>query len=224
MKICSVADVHIPHVNVGRITPDADVLTVSGDLTSRGSLDNLRLFRAWLDQQPQKHKIIIAGNHDFCLDPDFVPGSYLNSALALLQGEGIHYLQDSSVTIDGVKFYGAPWQPWFGGMAFNLARGEPIAAKWALIPDDVDVLLTHGPAYGYGDRTSDGFRAGCQDLYKAIVAKKPRYALCGHIHEDTGQWDLNGSKLVNCSIGYPVGDEPADIQRNPYLFGIEPRK
>ena len=50
--------------------------------------------------------------------------------------------------MEGVKVYGSPWQPWFGGWAFNLERGPDIAAKWALIPDDTDVLLTHGPPAG----------------------------------------------------------------------------
>lgn len=216
ISICSVADVHIPMVNVGLVTEPADILTVSGDLTAGGSIAQLRQFRTWLDAQPQKHKVIIAGNHDFCLQ------NKQSEAESILVGDGIHYLRDSSVTIDGIKFYGSPWQPWFYDWAFNLNRGSEIAAKWALIPDDIDVFLVHGPPRGYGDLTCNGDRAGCDDLLAAIKVKKPRYTLYGHIHEDTGQWNINGSILVNCSIGYAVGNEYWPV-RNPYRFDIDPR-
>lgn len=58
------------------------------------------------------------------------------------------YLQDSSVTLYGIKVYGTPWQPWFGGWAFNLERGETILEKWNLIPNDADIVMSHGPPLG----------------------------------------------------------------------------
>lgn len=70
------------------------------------------------------------------------------------------YLEDSACEIEGVSFYGAPWQPWFGDWGFNLERGEPCAAKWRMIPAGVDVLITHGPPLGHGDLTSSDERAG----------------------------------------------------------------
>ena len=60
-------------------------------------------------------------------------------------GAGVHYLEDSGVEIAGTRWWGSPWQPEFNSWAFNLPRGEPLSEKWALIPDDVDVLVTHSP-------------------------------------------------------------------------------
>ena len=73
-----------------------------------------------------------------------------------------------------MKFYGSPWQPWFCDWAYNLARGEEIAAKWAAIPSDTDVLVTHGPPLGHGDLCSSGQRAGCLDLLERVHALRPR--------------------------------------------------
>ncbi|TXH11814.1 MAG: hypothetical protein E6R04_00965, partial [Spirochaetes bacterium] len=111
MKICSVADVHITpsgraHDRPTITTPEADVLTVSGDLTIGGTIEQLIAFRQWLVAQPQKHKVVIAGNHDFCFEDR---RSF--EAQTILGGNGITYLQDQETTIDGVRFYGAPWQP-----------------------------------------------------------------------------------------------------------------
>jgi Icc-related predicted phosphoesterase len=197
MKIAAIAD---PHANTKLVTPDADVLTVSGDLTMRGTLSELAVFRKWLVAQPQKHKIVIAGNHDFCLERK----SEVQEAENILAGDGIIYLRDQSVTLDGVHFYGSPWQPWFHDWAFNLRRGYQLQEVWAKIPENVDVFLCHGPPFGYGDRTLAGERVGCEDLLEAIKLKKPKYTLYGHIHEDVGSWVVDGCQLVNCSVGYPV--------------------
>jgi len=94
--------------------------------------------------------------------------------------------QIGTVEIEGVRFWGSPWQPWFFDWAFNLERGEEIRAKWELIPDDTEVLITHGPPQGHGDMTSRGEGAGCADLLARIRQVKPRYHLFGHIHEGYG--------------------------------------
>lgn len=214
MKICSIAD---PHVNTGITTPDADILTVSGDLTMDGSIKQLVKFRKWLDRQPQKHKIVIAGNHDFCLQDQ-----NRQEAETVLGGNGVIYLKDESVVVEGLRFYGSPWQPWFHDWAFNLHRGVEIADKWKLIPQNVDVLLVHGPPFGYGDMTLRGERVGCIDLMAAIDKKRPRVTCFGHIHEDTGTWDYKGLKLINCSVGYNVGWNDV-ASREPAVFELEPQ-
>ena len=53
-----------------------------------------------------------------------------------------------------------PRQPWFGNWGYNLQRGEECAAKWREIPHDTDILITHGPPIGHGDRVRNGIRAG----------------------------------------------------------------
>jgi Icc-related predicted phosphoesterase len=212
MKIVALGDLHC---QLDLVTEPADALVIAGDLTWRGTINELTKVREWLKKQPQKHKIIIAGNHDWCFD-----NARRQEAEVMMGGDGIVYLRDQSVTIDGIKFYGSPWQPWFHDWAFNLYRGKPLAEKWALIPDDVDVLVVHGPPFGYGDRVHSGDRVGCEDLVKAIKVKQPRVAVYGHIHEDPGQWTLGPSKLINCSVG---PDFWRTRSKEPVTFELEPR-
>ena len=83
---------------------------------------------------------------------------------------------------------GTPHQPEYGGWAFNLARGQECLNKWNLIPEDVDVLVTHSPPLGFGDLTSTGVRAGCVELLHSVQRRiKPKYHVYGHIHEGK-QW------------------------------------
>ena len=79
---------------------------------------------------------------------------------------------------------GTPHQPEYGGWAFNLVRGQPCLNKWNLIPEDVDVPITHGPPLGFGDLTCTGVRAGCVELLHSVQKRiRPKYHVYGHIHE-----------------------------------------
>ena len=90
--------------------------------------------------------------------------------------------------IQSFNFEGTPWQPEFGGWAFNLKRGEECVRKWNLIPEDTDVLITHSPPLGFGDLCSTGIRAGCVDLLHSVQNRvKPKYHVYGHIHEGSNE-------------------------------------
>jgi Icc-related predicted phosphoesterase len=108
----------------------------------------------------------------------------------------MHYLEDEAVTIDGVRFYGSPWQPEFMDWAFNLPRGEALAAVWAKIPVGVDVLVTHGPPAGIGDLVH-GRSTGCAELRRRLDEVAPALHMFGHIHEDGGAWRLGRSVIAN---------------------------
>ena len=136
------ADTHLFHE--GLVVPGGDVLVHAGDLLQHGSLDELARAADFLRALPHPIKIIVAGNHEVCLERS--PAK----ARALL--EGFTYLQDSGVVVHDLAFYGSPWQPKFRIWAFGATRGGELASKWAQIPDRVDVLVTHGPPYGFGDR------------------------------------------------------------------------
>ena len=58
--------------------------------------------------------------------------------------------------MEGLKIYGSSWQPLYDNTSFYVPRGQRIAAHWAQIPDDVDVLVTHTPPLGRGDRAHGG--------------------------------------------------------------------
>lgn len=117
-------------------------------------------------------------------------------------GDGVKAL-DQHVEIDGVLFYGSPWQPRFFDWAFNLDRGEPLRKKWDLIPNGVQVLVTHGPPFSYLDSTKDGESVGCRDLLNALEngLESLRLHVFGHIHESHGYYRrTDGPLFVNAAI------------------------
>jgi Icc-related predicted phosphoesterase len=161
--------------------PDGDLLLYAGDMTGRGDWDALKDFNDWLGTLPHEEKIAICGNHDFCFEWD--------NELSRKAMTNCIYLQEESTVVNGLKIYGAPHQPWFYDWAFNVQRGEELAKIWAKIPEDTDVLITHGPPFGYGDKVRSGERVGCEDLMKRIEVVQPKLHVFGHIHEDRGQWE-----------------------------------
>lgn len=201
MRLVVISDTHNLHERID--IPAGDVLIHAGDISTRGELADIEAFDRFLAGLPHRHKIVIAGNHDFCFERD--PDRARNAIKHAM------YLQDEAVTIDGVIFYGSPWQPWFHSWAFNLHRGPDIRAKWSLIPDRVDVLITHGPPLGHGDTTYDGRAVGCEDLLHRIQAIEPRYHLFGHIHEGYGITQAGRTIFVNastCNLQYSPVNPP----------------
>ncbi len=191
IKIVFLADTHGMHDQVE--VPAADILVHAGDITSGGDLDRVEPFSRWLQSLPHAHKIVIAGNHDFCFERQ---GQTARAAL-----QGCTYLQDEAVSIEGIKFYGSPWQPWFFDWAFNLPRdGAELARRWDAIPTDTEVLITHGPPAGIGDQTSNGQQAGCDLLRKRVETIQPKIHAFGHIHEAYGQTQLGQTLYLNASI------------------------
>lgn len=181
--------------------PDGDLLLHSGDMTERGTRPQLERFNRWLAGLPHRHKVVIAGNHDFLfVDSPAEARAILTAAT---------YLEDEAVTLAGLRIYGSPWQPWFHDWAFNRRRGSDLDATWRLIPEGLDVLLTHGPPFGRGDRTWDGERVGCEDLLRHVRRARPRLHLFGHIHEDRGEWQEGPTRLVNVSVS--EGEAPCTV-------------
>lgn len=218
MKIIAISDTHGLHRNL--TVPDGDLILFAGDFTGGGTVtdySNLKDFVGWLRELPHRWKVMIAGNHDFIVEER---GEFWMGALCALNG--IHYLQDSSVTVGGLKIWGSPWQPRFFNWAFNLDRGPALAEKWAQIPPDTDILLTHGPPSLILDETDTGRSVGCEELLARLEDRgldSIRLHVFGHIHESYGQEEetlCGGAKrlFVNASIWDHIGrklNEPAVI-------------
>jgi len=134
------------------------------------------------------------------------PEKAMDRAEVRAELRGCTYLEDSSVTIRGVKIYGTPWQPEFSGWAFNLPRGADCLRKWQQVPADTDVLITHTPPVGFGDLCSTGVRAGCVELLHSVQKRiKPKYHVYGHIHEGYGVRSDGKILFINastCDINY----------------------
>lgn len=210
MKIVSISDTHRYHRHI-KDMPVADVLIHAGDITGRGEISVLKDFAMWMKELSYPTKLVIGGNHDLVLAREAFGGDkQRREILELFKECGIIYLQDSSVEINGVKFYGSPWTPLFHSWAWNLTRGKALAEKWALIPDDTNVLITHGPPHGISDKAPrgwfDGFEhTGCEDLLARILELKHlRAHVFGHIHagreENDGRREENGIQFVNSCI------------------------
>jgi Icc-related predicted phosphoesterase len=207
MKLTFFSDTHRNHDKLQ--FNGGDVLVFCGDLTSRGSLADVESFANFTSKLDYQHKVVIAGNHDFCFENQ-------ERALAerIFKDHGLIYLNDSGVEINGVKFWGSPIQPWFHNWAFNRARGEAIKKHWDLIPNDIDILITHGPPAGVLDLCHHGERVGCADLLMSVAAIKPRVHAFGHIHECYGTVEIGKTLFVNaCNLNekYLVTNPPIDI-------------
>jgi len=189
LRIVCLSDTHGLHSQLE--VPEGDILLHGGDLTRMGQLDQLSEAADWLRSLPHRYKIVIAGNHDFCLEQQ------PQKAEALLAG--LTYLKDQLCHCEGLKIYGSPWQPWFHDWAFNLRRGEPLRKVWAQIPTETDIVITHGPPQGILDRCYDGREVGCQDLLERLEVVRPRLHVFGHIHEAYGQRQVEGTLFVNAS-------------------------
>ena len=189
LRIVCVSDTHANHRKT--VIPDGDLLLHAGDLTGHGRLEDVEDFDRWLGTLPHRHKVVIAGNHDFCFQEQ--------GAEARARITNAVYLEDEMVKIAGVTIYGSPWQPWFGGWAFNLQRGPELATVWAKIPASTDILLTHGPPEGILDRNRRGDCCGCRDLLHRVLKIRPRLHVFGHIHEAAGRTDIDGITFLNAS-------------------------
>lgn len=189
LRIVTASDTHERHGDIE--IPEGDIFIHAGDFSNRGSTKSVQEFNTFLGTLPHRHKIIIAGNHDLCFEKK-------NAEARALITNAI-YLQDEAITLEGIHFYGSPWQPWFFSWAFNLKKPEELREKWAKIPEKTDILITHGPPYGYGDRTTRGDLVGCKELLKRIQVLKPRYHIFGHIHEGAGQFQSESTTFINAS-------------------------
>ena len=180
MIVDCISDLHGYHPRL----KGGDMLIVAGDLTARDVLDEYFYFCEWMQSLKYDKKIVIAGNHDGCLQSGkFDFSDYSDS---------FDYLMDSGTIHDGFHIWGSPWTCTFGRWSFMLPK-EKLKQKWNLIPDNTDILITHSPSYGILDKNVKGESCGCPDLREKVEEIKPRLHVFGHIHEESGY----------CMLKYP---------------------
>lgn len=226
MKIVATSDCH--GMLDKAVIPDGDVLIIAGDycpnFASRGETDDARKqlewikgpFNRFLRSLPHKHRIVVAGNHDwvhFCKEVRTTARHALDAI----------YLEDSGTVIDGVKFYGSPHQPWFYDWAFNFNRLDPISGypeakkAWAKIPNDTNVLITHGPPHGILDECFDGRLVGCPILEARVLGDvKPKFHIFGHIHHSYGRKTVGSTEFLNVALC----DESYSPTQAPLVFEV----
>lgn len=204
-RIVAISDTHQLHDQV--TVPEGDILVHCGDFTNRGTEAAIESFLAWFVAHPHDYKVFIPGNHEEGLEK----GASRVRCMAIVQkyldeNPLLTYLENSSAVVNGLKFYGSPVTPWFFDWAWNRHRGPAIASAWQNIPDDVQVLITHGPAYGILDLVKDAQgrdpHQGCQDLLERVDELEDlKLHLFGHLHLQGGeQTTVNGRISANAAI------------------------
>lgn len=201
MKIVAISDVH-GKWNKLQI-PECDILISVGDYSFRGEPHMVKDYHRWLNKQEAGHIISIQGNHELWVEKNF------QEAKAIAQEEcpSVHFIDEGLVQIQGLNIWCSAITPWFHDWAWNKYRGDDIARHWNMIPDDVDIIATHGPVYGIHDElvqvdgSLSGNHVGCNDLLKRIQEIKPDIHLCGHIHAHGGrQVHRDGTSFYNVSV------------------------
>eukprot|EP00802_Teleaulax_amphioxeia_P014439 Tamp_14504.p1 GENE.Tamp_14504~~Tamp_14504.p1 ORF type:complete len:467 (-),score=43.02 Tamp_14504:225-1415(-) len=222
----------------GMVIPYADVLIHAGDFTMKGSEGEVESFAQFLAQLPHPYKIVVAGNHDVSLDEAYYARSDVKKRWKLqsaptnlphrlklrLRDAGVIYLDEESAQITTrdatIQVFGSGIQPRHHDWAFQRARGAEIRASWQRIPTNTQLLVTHGPPLGRGDRLLqpgieetavqvpcgerdvDSVRAGCADLLEEVRDRvRPRLHVFGHVHRDVLSDSFNGATLfVNAAL------------------------
>jgi Icc-related predicted phosphoesterase len=199
MQVTFISDTHTKQNSIKpQDLPGGDILIHSGDCMNTGLYEfELIIFLDWFSSLDQyTHKILIAGNHDWLFE------TKPKRTQEILQDyPNVTYLQDQSVEVMGLNIYGSPWQPEFNDWAFNVPRNSTKMEEiWNQIPENTDILVTHGPPFSILDYVHWSKRnAGCELLYKRVMEVKPLIHCFGHIH-NSGYRQIDGINFFNASV------------------------
>ena len=218
MKLAIISDIHCKWNKVQ--IPECDVLISCGDYSFQGEKHVVEDFHKWLNKQEAGYIISVQGNHETWVEKNFAQAKEIAEKAC----PGVHFIDEGAVEIEGVKFYGSAITPFFCNWAWNRARSEAeqvqyqprtgrmsiiplIKPHWDKIPDDTQILITHGPPHGILDKVYeyDGVtvreQVGCKLLMDRIHALKQIKMHCfGHIHGSSGEQSFMGVKYINASI------------------------
>jgi predicted phosphodiesterase len=234
MKITIISDTHTKHRYCENDLPGGDLLIHAGDFMNSGynPIEAMEFFK-WFDEiDNYDFKVFIAGNHDRWMQDK------TEESRGILTGyKTIDYLQDDWMTVGDsdphdpnvktAKIYGSPWQPEFYNWAFNLPRnGEELKSKWDMIHEDTDILITHGPAWGFLDDVEGNrnVHLGCELLAERIKQIKPKIHICGHIHSGYGHYYDGHTHYFNASVlneRYSYSHLPWNIDWDPITNEIK---
>lgn len=226
MKIWHISDTHTYHEQL-KVPENVDMVIFSGDCSNPRDIYKsefeIRTFLIWMSQLPIKHKILIAGNHDLGIERGLVKN---------FEDYGITYLFNSSVTIEGLKIWGSPYTPNFQNWAFNMARHK-IGRVWDIIPEDIDILVLHGPPKGILDisynQTGGIEFCGDSALKKRVLKLDVSLVCFGHIHNyddhiNSGVTQLSGKKTVYSNAVLVKDGRFGSLIANGNLFEIDDKK
>jgi Icc-related predicted phosphoesterase len=239
VKIVAISDIH---GNLDDNLPSGDVLAISGDICPDWVDFTMNKYGESQQRKWIKHKFIpwctdmidsgkfqdvvfIAGNHDFVF---LKPIRNKSNRFYIPFPEHVHYLYDSEVTIDGVRFYGTPWCSMFGSWAF-MVDNEVLERRFAKIPDGIDVLLSHMPVKGFGDdvrsvniltRMKTIEECGSKALLDNVLRVAPKLVCTGHLHDGSHRAKILFGKRDTTIVNVSVLDDDCIVMYAPFEFEV----
>jgi Icc-related predicted phosphoesterase len=196
-----------------------DLLIMAGDYSSNDSVPAWCDFFKWLDKQKYERKILIAGNHDnYCKQWAKSDDSIYENDL--VERPSYSYLCDSGTEYKGLKIWGTPWTNWFHGINHHckafVDKERKIEKYFKMIPDDIDILVTHSPPVLILDQNNRGQACGNYALRCALERVKPMLHVFGHIHEQGGKQLLYKHLGPNTiCVNASIMDENYDLVNKP---------
>ncbi|TVY71271.1 putative rhamnogalacturonate lyase C [Lachnellula suecica] len=245
-RFVCISDTHNASPGGAFSLPHGDVLLVAGDLTNQGSEKELRKTVKWLEEADFEAKIIVAGNHDITLDPEFYSqyGLYFHNQAPQDPAKCIKLLEDSPSILwlkheaaiinlsspsgprTTFKIFGSPLSPANGMWAFGYS-GEEASHIWDPIPLDSDIVMTHTPPKYHCDERKDRRAAGCEALRNTLWRVRPKLAICGHVHEGRGaeivRWDLDHSNIKYKEASVERWEDPGRGNKKMSLVDLSSR-
>ena len=216
MKIVAFSD---NHSDWNFEVPNGNVLICAGDFSYMGNPAEIQDFIGWLNEQPHKHKLWIAGNHELGIE------NFPHNAEAIDNKTGATYIHDKVIEIEGLKFFGCNFTPEFNNWAFNLTERQS-KIFWENAPE-ADVVVCHGPPYGYCDSVTPEYPVerplGCLYFLEHIKRTKPLLVIVGHIHGSFSQQKVmkheNGKETLVANVS--VMNEDYTVVAPATVFTID---
>jgi len=232
LKIVIISDTHSGHNQLQ--LPPGDILIHCGDFSkSRTKLNTKEYtdFLAWFTSQQHRTKVLIAGNRDDFMHTE-VCHKYRGRSLEEIEkvqdlftkNKDIIYLLDSGYKHSehgvSLNIWGSPWTRLYGkeGKAFQVSTQE-LKQKWDLIPEDTNILITHGPPLGFCDQNLAKHHSGCPELLKTVNKVKPQVHMFGHIHEGYGIQDTADTLFINAAS---IDKVTKKLTNDPIVIGLSP--
>lgn len=187
MKILAFSDLHRDKRATERIvdaSAHADVLVGAGDFANycEGLSDCIDILH-----RSKAPVVLVPGNHERHDDLADLCGRFTN----------MHVLHGDELTLNGVSFFGLGAEiPSRNDATWNQTLSEDAARKILLGAAPFDILITHTPPLGCGDVQRDGTHEGSQAIADALLERRPKLHLCGHIHYSWGASGVVGDTYV----------------------------
>ena len=211
MIVVTASDIHgsgLALMKIGGIAREvnADAILLAGDITVHSILNSFVDCLVDISNYAKAPIYLTPGNHDYWKPQkhfDFViDAGHFHSQN---KWGGVSCLIDSFAYLESkdktqkLKIWGTPWSRRYGDWNWMLDTEDALADKFALIPEDTDILICHSPPFGYGDNLREDGRMGSEALTN-VIQNRPNLKLVifGHNHADGGmKYHIGNTMLRN---------------------------